>query len=172
MPSIKDFEKKSKPKKVSPDVVLEADEGVDPGLKKGRRRPGRSEEDLAEMSHHELDAEYVETAKKEPKAASTEPEPSPTSAQPTPEGKFHLEFYGSEVLRAKAPEAFNLAEAVVDDWQKNGDFRALPLKNPWAQMAAAEGLKRVKKVEKKLEDVGVIPMAKMGFEFLKSKLKK
>ena len=82
-----------------------------------------------------------------------------------------MEFYGSEKLRAQVPQVFELAEAVVEDWQKDGNFRALPLKNPWAQLAASEGLKRAKKVEQKLEKAGVLPAARMGFEFLKAKIK-
>lgn len=195
MPSLKDFEKKAKAKKQG--HAKAHSEEIEPstksaGDKKNRRRPGLNNGEAVEAhadGHYrhgsepeiesQTDAEYIETAHHQTSAAESKVHTSHESHQKEgthtsgeKDEKFHLEFYGSELLRTKAPQVFDLAEAVVEDWQKDGDFKALPLKNPWAQMAAAEGLKRAKKVEQKLEEKGVIPMAKMGFEFLKSKLKK
>jgi hypothetical protein len=55
---------------------------------------------------------------------------------------FRLEFFGSDLLREKAPKTFELAEAVAEDWVKDGDFRTLPLGNPWAQVAASKGCRK------------------------------
>lgn len=83
--------------------------------------------------------------------------------------KVHLEFYGSEALREKAPQAFELAEAVADEWVKDGNFQKLPLLSPFAQLVATIGLQSAKRVEKKLEEKGVISIAKMGLELAKTK---
>lgn len=83
--------------------------------------------------------------------------------------KVHLEFYGSDVLRQKAPQAFDLAEAVAEEWIKDGNFQKLPLTSPLAQLVATVGLQSAKRVEKKLEEKGVISIAKMGLEFAKTK---
>ena len=102
--------------------------------------------------------------------AKTRKKKSPTMSADTNESqKIHLEFYGSEVLRQKAPQAFDLAEAVAEEWIKGGNFQKLPLTSPLAQLVAAVGLQSAKRVEKKLEEKGVISIAKMGLEFAKTK---
>lgn len=88
------------------------------------------------------------------------------------EQKIHLEFYGSEMIRQKAPKVMELADTVADEWVKDGQFQGLPLGNPLAQVAAAKALRTAKDVEKKLEEKGVIAMAKMGIELVKSKIEK
>lgn len=93
-----------------------------------------------------------------------------TSENTEAQKKFQLEFYGSEILRQKAPQAFELAEAVADDWVNDGNFQKLPLNHPLAQLVAAVSLKGAKQIEKKLEERGVFTLAKMGFEIAKSKL--
>lgn len=101
---------------------------------------------------------------------------SHTSANPhegfTADEKIRIEFYGSELLRAQIPQVFDVAEAVATDWVKDGDFSDVPVGHPLAQKVVQEGLNRAKKVEKKLDDMGVIPLAKMGFELIRSKLRK
>lgn len=86
--------------------------------------------------------------------------------------KTHLEFYGSELIRQKAPKVMELADTVADEWKHDGQFEGLPVGNPIAQMAAAKALRTAKDVEKKLEEKGVIAMAKMGIDFVKSKIEK
>lgn len=85
---------------------------------------------------------------------------------------FHLEFYGSELVRLKAPKLMEVAEKVAYDWVHDKDFENIQVGHPVAQIALAQSLKTAKKVEKKLEEKGVIALAKMGFEFAKSKIKK
>ena len=70
---------------------------------------------------------------------------SPEAIEPL---KVHLEFYGSEALRQKAPQAFELAEAVAEEWKKDGNFQKLPLTSPLAQLVATVGLQSAKRVEK------------------------
>lgn len=86
--------------------------------------------------------------------------------------KIHLNFYGSELIRQKAPKVMELADTVAQEWVDDGKFEGLPVGNPIAQMAAAKALRTAKDVEKKLEEKGVITMAKMGVDFVKSKIEK
>lgn len=82
---------------------------------------------------------------------------------------FRAEFPGHEALRERAPQAFKVADAVVDEWKNDGDFNGIPVGHPLAQVAVGAGLRQVKKIEKKLEEKGVFMMAKMGLEFAKAK---
>lgn len=86
--------------------------------------------------------------------------------------KIHLDFYGSEMIRQKAPKVMELADSVADEWVKDGQFEGLPVGNPLAQVAAAKALRKAKDVEKKLEEKGVFAMAKMGIDLIKSKIDK
>lgn len=86
--------------------------------------------------------------------------------------KVHLEFYGSEYLRMKAPEVMNFAESVVGEWQEDGDFKGLPVDNPMAQMVAAKALRKAKDIEKTLDEKGVFTLARMGVDYVKSKIEK
>lgn len=86
--------------------------------------------------------------------------------------KTHLEFYGSELIRQKAPKVMELADTVAEEWKHDGQFEGLPVGNPIAQVAAAKALRAAKDVEKKLEEKGVIAVAKMGIDFVKSKIEK
>ncbi|MDG0817737.1 hypothetical protein [Bdellovibrio svalbardensis] len=93
------------------------------------------------------------------------------AAEPNAE-KVHLEFYGSEVIRQKAPKVMELADTVADEWVKDGQFEGLPVGNPLAQIAAAKVLRKAKDVEKKLEERGVFAMAKMGADYVKAEINK
>jgi hypothetical protein len=84
--------------------------------------------------------------------------------------KVHLEFYGSEIIREKAPKAMELADTVADEWSKDGQFEGLPVGNPIAQMAAAKVLRKAKDVEKTLEEKCVFMMARIGLDYVKSKI--
>lgn len=87
-------------------------------------------------------------------------------------GKIHLEFYGSEIIRQKAPKVMDLADTVANEWMMDGQFQGLPVGNPVAQIAAAKVLRKAKDVEKKLEAKGVFAMAKMGAEYVKAEISK
>lgn len=93
----------------------------------------------------------------------------PTTKDPK---KIHIEFPYSELVRARVPKAFEVAENVAEEWVNDGDFENIPVGHPLAQMTVAAGLRKAKEVEKKLEEKGVFAMAKMGLEYAKSKIKK
>lgn len=92
--------------------------------------------------------------------------------QKDPEEKVHVQFPGSELLRAQAPKAFEVVDAIADDWMKDGRFEALPLGHPLAQIAAQKGLRKAKDIEKKLDEKGVFLLARTGLEYVKAKLKR
>lgn len=86
--------------------------------------------------------------------------------------KVHLEFYGSELIREKAPKVMELADTVAEEWVHDGKFEGLPVGNPLAQVVAAKTLRKAKDVEKKLEEKGVFMIAKMGVDYVKAEIKK
>ncbi|WP_413560678.1 hypothetical protein [Bdellovibrio sp. HCB209] len=86
--------------------------------------------------------------------------------------KTHLEFYGSEIIRQKAPKVMEIADTVVDEWKHDGNFDSIPVGHPLAAMAAGRALRKAKEVEKKLEEKGVFAMAKMGVDYVKSEIDK
>ena len=86
--------------------------------------------------------------------------------------KIHLDFYGSEILRAKAPKVMEVADQVADEWVQDGQFESIQLGNPLADHYASKALRKAKDVEKKLEEKGVFMMAKIGIDYAKSKLHK
>src|SRR4051812_40397239 len=87
---------------------------------------------------------------------------APSVSQPK---KAHLDFYGSELLKKRVPQAYELAEAVVEEWKNDGSFQKLPLNNSLAQFVAAVTLKNAKQLEKSLEERGVFTMARSGWEY-------
>jgi hypothetical protein len=91
---------------------------------------------------------------------------------PEPEEKSHLEFYGSEIIRQKAPKVMEVADQVVDEWKKDGNFDSIQVGHPLASMAVGRGLRKAKEVEKKLEEKGVFAMAKMGVDYVKHEIDK
>jgi len=83
-----------------------------------------------------------------------------------------LKFPGHEVLKSRLPGAMKMAEAVVDEWKKDGDFNGLPVNNPVAQVALGMGLRKAKDLEKKLEEKGVFMVAGIGVAYAKSQAQK
>jgi hypothetical protein len=141
MPSVKDFEHKKKP----------------------RRRLSR--ENKHERTEHEVQEAFGLEEGAEPEAAEQE------AARQSKSKKVHIEFPYSDMIRAKVPKAFEVAEIVATDWVNNGNFENVPVGHPVAQMTVAAGLRKAKEVEKKLEEKGVFMMAKMGLAYAKSKIK-
>ncbi|UYL09366.1 hypothetical protein B9G69_002115 [Bdellovibrio sp. SKB1291214] len=91
---------------------------------------------------------------------------------PEPEEKTHVEFYGSEIIRQKAPKVMEVADQVVEEWKKDGNFESIKVGHPLASMAAGRALRKAKEVEKKLEEKGVFAMAKMGVDYVKHEIDK
>jgi hypothetical protein len=190
MPSTKDFEKKHSPKKTPPQAHQrpEADEVAEKsaGTGKAKRRPGRDhEQDLSEEAQAapapQADVAVVdvneETGTDEGTASVAEARPEEhhyasaeaAHGESKSDEKIELHFYGSEILRAKFPKAFEVAESVATDWVHDGNFEGLPLGHPLAQYFAAKGLKKVKEVEKKVMDSPVAE--KMAMQALQAGMK-
>lgn len=141
MPTTKDFKNKMKEKKVplhvdedhdeaDQDFEQEAEEVSEPA--RPQRRPGRAEKVAAserEETSEDLEREFEEETDRE---------------------KVEINFRGSELLRAKFPKPFQVAEAVATDWIHNGTFENLPVGHPLAQWAAQKGLTKAKEMEKKV----------------------
>ncbi len=167
MPEIKNYDgKKKKPTTTHP-----------------KRRPHHEieQENEEEVMEAEFNTEAQNEGVTEPELEVIEesrataegmPEPDPEIMPDLDPAKEHLEFYGSDVIREKAPKVMALAETVLEEWKKDGQFEGLPVGNPIAQMAAAKALRKAKDVEKKLEEKGVFVMAKMGLDFVKAKIDK
>lgn len=64
--------------------------------------------------------------------------------------KVEINFKGSEILRAKFPKPFEVAEQIATDWVQDGRFEGLPLGHPLAQYFAAKGLRKAKEIEKQV----------------------
>lgn len=78
-----------------------------------------------------------------------------------------LKFPGHEVFKSRLPKALQLAEAVAEEWKKDGDFNGLPVGHPITQVALGLGLRKAKDIEKKLDEKGVFTMAQIGLEYAK-----
>lgn len=118
---------------------------------------------LSDVSNGEVDSSH-----REPLRRSMDDD---GSFQPEAE-KHRVEFYGSELLRSRAPKTFEFADAVVDDWMKDGRFEGLPVGHPLLQLAAQMGFRKAKDIEKKLDEKGVFLIARTGLEYLKTKIPK
>ncbi len=64
--------------------------------------------------------------------------------------KVHIQFLGSDLVRAQFPQPFDVAEKLATDWVNDGDFSEIPLGNPILSSLAAEGLRKAKDVERKV----------------------
>ena len=102
--------------------------------------------------------EKIEDSADESSRASEEPE------------KVRIEFPYSELIRERVPKAFEVAEKVATDWKNEGNFADLGITHPVAGIVAAQALTKAKEVEKKLEEKGVISMAKMGLAIAQSQI--
>jgi hypothetical protein len=134
MPSTKDF-KKTNAKDVASSV-----EGA-PTESKRKRRPGRSEEPEVQVVEVEATGESTIDSPAEATGAVPPADDSP---------KVELSFYGSEILRARFPKPFEVAETIATDWVYDGKFEGLPLGHPLAQFFASQGLQKAKKFEKQI----------------------
>lgn len=147
-----------------------------------KRRPRHEKPSEMDMSGEttELNADIAETADDEINTEAQNEGVHPEEhefnhyQEPEPTEKVHLDFYGSDLIRQKAPKVMDLADSVADQWQKDGEFKDLPLpvNNELAQVLAGAALRKAKDVEKKLEEKGVFMMARIGLDYAKSKLKK
>lgn len=179
MPSIQAF-KKNKAKQQAKSLPAKKKAIlVKPTAHKAKRRPGRDKDISTEeifmdshapkKKHHKSHGSARHEA--EPTASAEAQHETPAAAEahteihaeePAPaQEKIEISFPGSEVLRAKLPKPFEVAEKVATDWVNDGNFEGLPLGHPLAQVLAAQGLKKAKEVEKKVVASGVIEKVAM-----------
>lgn len=108
--------------------------------------------------------------KKDEVAAESAQASAPEVEKETQQEPIRIEFPYSELIRAKVPKAFDVAEKVATDWKNEGDFTDLGIPHPVAGIVASQALKKAKDVEKKLEEKGVFSIAKMGLEIAKAQV--
>lgn len=99
-----------------------------------------------------------------------EGEPAPHSKRAKIDLKDQLENVkgvvqmGTAIVKSSFPKPFEIAEKVVEDWTKDGDFSELPISQPLVQFYVGLGLRKVKQTEKeleqKLETTGVLPVVR------------
>ncbi len=84
-------------------------------------------------------------------------------------------YVGVNLVKSKFPKSTALVEKVATDWVNDGDFKELPIDTPLVQHYVAQGLKQAKTVEKKIEErldqTGVLTVAKHQLQRLKKILK-
>ncbi len=61
-----------------------------------------------------------------------------------------IRFFGSELLRARFPKPFEVADEVAEEWVKGGDFSLKSIENPFAKDLVKKGLAKAKELEKKV----------------------
>lgn len=128
-----------------------------------KRRPGRDPEmqpapgdthgdvSVVDVETSYESAESVATSKRHGEELPPEEIQAASSASEGPQGpKVELNFKGSEILRAKFPKPFEVAEQIATDWVHDGRFEGLPLGHPLAQFFASKGLRKAKEIEKKV----------------------
>lgn len=64
-----------------------------------------------------------------------------------------IEFPYSELVRAKIPKVFDVAEQVATDWVQDGPFESIPVENPLAQVLLGKSLRKAKDLEKEVVKV-------------------
>ena len=177
MPKVSDFKKnnlkhESKPSSSSQDsnkttpseeqthVPQERRETVD----RPKRRPGREAQAPAEVQATQDEVMVVDVEhgpqKVEPKSDvrgpsamdphEELPEVESTRSETPKRPKIEIGFPGSEILRAKFPLPFEVAESVATEWVSDGDFSSVELPQKLATEVLKTGLKRAKNVEKKV----------------------
>lgn len=114
---------------------------------------------------------HLSSESEETQASSSEAKFEESFDQPN-QDDVRLEFPYAEMLRAYAPKAMEVADKVATDWKHEGSFMNLGIENPYANMAVSMGLQKAKEIEKKLEEKGVMSAVRMGFEVIKSQVKK
>ncbi len=196
MPSIKDFENKAKKNSSESDLDLDLKPKKS---KSNKRRPGRGDDEVLNTEAVNDDAqdieaevivqEHVSAESAQSSSHESMQEPAQTeftdmhqqsesdeahsAPKESPLKDIHIRFMGKEIAHIQTPEQIlKLADTVVEEWKNDGDFQALPVGHPVAQIIAAKGLRKAKDIEKKLEEKGVFAMAQIGLSVIKSKLKK
>lgn len=175
MPSVKDFKDKSGKK--SKNTTEVAPEPVSAKATEPKRRPGRQEIEASEADIQVVDVQEG------PVTGTQFEEPIGEEANANAGPKVEIKFSGSETIRARFPQPFDIVEAVATDWVHGGNFEKLPIDHPLAQYVAKTGLQKAKEIEKKVLESPVTEKVAMQvltagmkaqglFEKVRSKIKK
>ena len=164
MPSVKDFKKNQKATKpqATEELVAAADGSQSNSSNSNpnnKRRPGREKATEPTEVGETLNTETV-SAGPVSEASSVHSSQDAANAE-SDKKKIEISFFGSEIIRAKLPKPFEIAETVATDWMNDGNFEDLSLGHPLAESAAIAGLKKAKELEKKVIDSGVIERVAM-----------
>ena len=81
--------------------------------------------------------------------------------------KVKIDFPFSDLVRAKIPKFFEVAETAATQWKHNEKFENLGVPHPVGEIALSKALEKAKEVEKKLKEKGIISAAKMGIAVAK-----
>lgn len=168
MPTTRDFKAKpSKTKKAKPIGDAMSENSPAMSMSSGKRRPAREiQTEILEQSAK------TESAMQEP-TMKTEEQVSPDKSIPTTEElvnefearpeepKVEIHFKGSELLRARFPKPFLVAEAVATGWVNGGKFEDLPIAHPLTNWATQQGLLKAKELEKKVMESPAVEKAAM-----------
>lgn len=126
-----------------------------------KRRPGR-DESLYTSASKEIPMMETNAGQENQKPTAEDVayfEAEAQAEKDTPKVEIH--FKGSELLRARFPKPFDVAEAVATDWGRDGKFENLPISHPLAQWAAQQGLLKAKEIEKKVMESPALEKAAM-----------
>lgn len=144
MPSVKDFKNTSKQSKENKEASSVEEKVTRP---KNARRPGKESEE-SDIRVIEVEEGEVKAAAATESATEEATEQAHSFASADQASRVEVQFYGSEVLRARFPKPFELVESVATDWVNDGKFEGLPVGHPLLQFFAAKGLQKAKEVEK------------------------
>ncbi len=158
-----DAEMKAEIEAIEEEEVLEALAAAEDATDEAQ---AAAEEAISEAQAAKADSESDSQGYSTSREADTN---EPDEAAPEKE-QVKIEFPFSELIRERVPKAFEVAEKVATDWKNEGNFADLGITHPVAGIVAAQALTKAKEVEKKLEEKGVISMAKMGFAIAKSQV--
>ncbi len=187
MPTIKEFEinkKKELIKKHQRDATAKMESSGDTfvdNLKEGvkmqahKRRPSKEPKSAPKLKT-EIDSEGIAVEDLRAEEQVEEPNSVSDSIDDSSESevkeKVKVEFPGSSLLRSQFSKTFNNMDKIATDWVHDGDFEGLEVGHPLLQIAASKSLKKAKELEKKAQNTQAYAMAKIGFEYAKSKLLK
>lgn len=150
MPTTRDFQKKYGHQKKA--AHYDVDEPTEKPSR-AKRRPGREDvEEPTPAKAKKVKAEApVEEHDEEFETEHENIEELEADAEaPAHEDRIEIQFRGSELLRARFPKSFELAEEVATQWIHGGDFENLPISHPLGQWAAQRGLLKAKSLEQKV----------------------
>jgi hypothetical protein len=155
MPKVKDFKERRRETQdaLAPNAEAAQEAAAKSAQASRKRRPGResvTEEAPVQTSAHVEDVAVVDVEEGVQSAGTTSQASADSSSSATQGSKIEIEFPGSELLRAKFPLPFNVAESVATEWINDGDFSSVKLPHSLATEVVKTGLRKAKDTEKKV----------------------